>query len=431
MPAYVERNLWCETAPESFGSDPLEGDKVADLAIVGGGFTGCSAALHAAELGVDVRLIEADRVGHGGSGRNVGLVNAGLWMPPDDIVELLGREAGEKLNRALAHAPGLVFSLIERHGIECHAVRNGTLHCAHSKKGLAELRSRLAQQLSRDAPVELLDAEQTRARTGTNVFHGALFDARAGTIEPFAFCQGLARAASGQGARIHEASPVTSIRHDGNAWHVRTATGSVTARALLLATNAYHRPDTGTGMAEPAFTPVHFFQFATRPLPPERLESILPGHEGCWDTGTVMSAFRRDHEGRLLVGSLGALDHTGSGIHRGWAGKKLAALFPDLKDEPLEHAWHGRIAMTADHLPKIVRLQDNGLMIFGYSGRGIGPGTLFGQAAAEAIVTGNEDALPLGVLDSYAERNTGLRERFFEAGAMADHVAWMGRNLFV
>ncbi len=431
MPAYVERNLWCETAAESFAGDPLDGDRVADLAIVGGGFTGCSAALHAAEQGVDVRLVEADRVGHGGSGRNVGLVNAGLWMPPDDIGALLGREAGAKLNRALARAPDLVFSLIERHGIDCHAVRNGTLHCAHSKKGLAELRSRLAQQLSREAPVELLDAEQTRARTGTGVFHGALFDERAGTIEPFAYCQGLARAAVEQGARIHESSPVTSVRHDGNAWHVQTATGSITARALLLATNAYHHLDTDTGVAEPTFTPVHFFQFATRPLPPERLESILPGGEGCWDTGTVMSAFRRDHEGRLLVGSLGALDHAGSAIHRGWARKKLASLFPDLKNEPLEYAWHGRIAMTADHLPKIVRLNDNGLMIFGYSGRGIGPGTLFGQTAAEAIATGSEDVLPMAVLDHYTERNTGLRRRFFEAGAVVDHAAWMGRHPFV
>jgi glycine/D-amino acid oxidase-like deaminating enzyme len=430
MSTYVERNLWRETAAESFAGDPLEGDRVADLAIVGGGFTGCSAALHAAEQGVDVRLLEADCVGHGGSGRNVGLVNAGLWMPPDDIGELLGREAGAKLNRALARAPDLVFSLIERHGIDCHAVRNGTLHCAHSKKGLAELRSRLAQQLSRDAPVTLLDAEQTRKRTGTGAFHGALFDERAGTIEPFAYCQGLARAAREQGARIHESSPVTSIRHDGNAWHVQTAAGSVTARALLLATNAYHHLDTDTGMAEPAFTPVHFFQFATRPLAPERLASILPGGEGCWDTGTVMSAFRRDHEGRLLVGSIGALDHAGSAVHRGWARRKLATLFPDLKREPLEYAWHGRIAMTADHLPKIVRLNDNGLMIFGYSGRGIGPGTLFGQTAAEAIVTGNEDILPLAVLGRYSERNTGLRRRFFEAGAVADHVAWMGRHPF-
>ncbi len=431
MSPYVERNLWRATPPESFAGAPLEGDARADLVVVGGGFTGCSAALRATELGVDVRLVEADQVGHGGSGRNVGLVNAGLWMPPDDINGLLGPEAGERLNRALADAPGLVFSLIDHYGIGCHAVRNGTLHVAHSDKGLAELRSRLAQQQARGAPVELLDAERTRERTGTNAFHGALYDERAGTIEPFAFCQGLARAASEQGARIHEGSPATRIHHDGHAWRVETAGGTVTARQLLLATNAYHQLDPHGPVAQPDFTPVHFFLFATQPLSERRLAWILPGREGCWDTGTVMSAFRRDHAGRVMVGSLGALDHPGAVIHRGWARKKLAALYPELRDEPFDYAWHGRIAMTADHLPKIVRLHGEGLTIFGYSGRGIAPGSLFGRAAAEALVRGDEAVLPLAASDRYSERRTRLRERFFEGGAMADHLAWMGRHPMV
>jgi len=426
---YDERNLWRETAPEAFSGSPLAGDARADLVIVGGGFTGCSAALRAAELGLDVRLVEAREIGHGGSGRNVGLVNAGLWMPPDDIQQALGAGAGERLNEALAGAPELVFSLIERYRIACHAVRNATLHCAHSPKGLAELRSRRAQLRKREAPVELLDAETTRARTGTDVFFGALYDERAGTVEPFAFCQGLARAASEQGAILHEASPAQSIRRDGDGWRVDTEGGSIMAGSLVLATNAYHQLEGVSEGGEPAFTPVHFFQFATRPLPQRRLEALLPNREGCWDTGTVMSAFRRDHAGRLLVGSLGALDHAGSVVHRGWARKKLAALFPDLRDEPLEHAWHGRIAMTRDHLPKIVDLSGRGLMVFGYSGRGIAPGTLFGRSAAEAIARGDDAALPLAPLTGYGEARTGLRARLFEGGAMADHVAWMARHL--
>lgn len=426
---YDERNLWCETAPEVFSGSPLAADAHADLVIVGGGFTGCSAALRAAELGLDVRLVEARQIGHGGSGRNVGLVNAGLWMPPDDIQQALGAEAGERLNGALAGGPELVFSLIQRYHIACHAVHNGTLHCAHAPKGLAELRSRLAQLQARQAPVALLDAEATRARTGTDVFFGSLYDERAGTIEPFAFCQGLARAASEQGAIVHEASPAQSIRRDGDGWRVETDGASITAQSLLLATNAYHQLDGETDAHEPAFTPVHFFQFATRPLPQQRLETLLPGREGCWDTGTVMSSFRRDHAGRLLVGSLGALDHAGSAIHRGWARKKLAALFPDLRDEPLEYAWHGRIAMTRDHLPKIVRLPGNSLAVFGYSGRGIAPGTVFGRSAAEAIARGDDTALPLAPVTGYGEARTGLRACFVEVGAMGDHALWLGRHI--
>lgn len=426
MSAYVERNLWRETTPERFEAPPLDGDATADVVIVGGGYTGCSAALHAAQRGLDVRLVEAVHVAHGGSGRNVGLVNAGLWMPPDDIESELGQATGRTLNEALADAPELVFSLVEQHGIECNAVRNGTLHVAHSTGGFDELCSRHEQQVRRGAPVELLDAEHARRRTGTSAVHGALFDPRAGTIEPFAYCSGLARAAVEHGARLHERTPAQSIRHDGKAWEVRAPGGSIRARALLLATNAYH--DVAEGPFRPAFTAVHFFQFATRPLDSQRLEHILPGREGCWDTGTVMSAFRRDAAGRLVVGSIGALDHPGAGVHRSWARRKLAALYPELADEPLEHAWHGRIAMTRDHLPKIVRLAPDGLAVFGYSGRGIGPGTLFGRAAVEAIASGSEAALPLPVLERYAERAAGVRERCFEMGAVADHVAWMGRN---
>ena len=428
MSAYVERNLWRETTPERFEATPLGGDASADLVIVGGGFTGCSTALHAAQRGLDVRLLEAEHVAHGGSGRNVGLVNAGLWMPPDDIEAELGPAVGAQLNEALAGAPAAVFSLIERHGIQCHAVRNGTLHVAHSKSGFEDLRSRHEQQVRRGAPVELLDAGQARARTGTAAIHGALFDPRAGTIEPFAYCAGLARAAVEQGAKLHERTPAQEIRHDGSAWQVHTSSGTIRARALLLATNAYH--DSVSGVAGPAFTPVHFFQFATTPLGPGQIDRVLPGQEGCWDTGTVMAAFRRDAAGRLLVGSIGALDHAGSGLHRSWARRKLAVLYPELKDQPLEHAWHGRIAMTRDHLPKIVHLGRDGLAIFGYSGRGIGPGTVFGAAAAEALASGRDDAFPLPVLEGYDERAVGMRERCFEAGAVADHVAWMGRHAF-
>ncbi len=426
MVAYTERNLWRETAPETWTAAPLDDVVQADLVVVGGGFTGCSAALHAARAGLDVRLLEAETFGHGGSGRNVGLVNAGLWMPPDDIEQVLGAEVGRRLNAVLADAPERVFSLIEDNGIACNGVRNGTLHCAHSAGGLRELESRRDQLQARDAPVELLDAEETARRTGSQVFHGALFDPRAGTIEPHAYCRGLARAAAEAGASVHEGSPARAIERGGPGWHVTTPSGRVAAPALLVATNAYHQPV--TGVSAPAFTPVHFFQFATAPLSEEQLASVLPNREGCWDTGKVMSAFRRDAAGRLIVGSIGALDHAAAGVHRRWAQRKLAVLFPHLAGQRLEQCWHGRIAMTEDHLPRIVRLADRALMIFGYSGRGIGPGTAFGKAAAQALATGDEGALPIPPSSHYVETRTGVRERLFEMGAVADHTAWMLRN---
>ena len=220
----------------------MQGERSADLAIVGGGYTGLSAALAAAEQGVEVVLLEAVRVGHGGSGRNVGLVNAGLWLPPDTVTARLGETSGEALNATLAAAPGRVFELIDRHAIACEPRRDGTLHLAHAPGGMADLRHRAAQAQARGAPVTLLDADETARRTGSPRFHGALFDPRAGTIQPLAYARGLARAATAAGARIFEQSQVRACEHHGGQWVLRTDGGKLGRAACLMATNAYHRP---------------------------------------------------------------------------------------------------------------------------------------------------------------------------------------------
>ncbi len=414
-----ERNQWSTTAPMAMDAPPLHDYATADLVVIGGGFTGCSAALHAAEQGAEVRLLEAETIGHGGSGRNVGLVNAGLWTPPDEVEQILGRDVGVRLNAALAEAPDLVFSLIERHAIECEAIRGGTLHCAHSAAGFRDLKNRLHQQRQRSAPVELLGAETTRSRTGSDNFHGALFDARAGTIQPLAYCRGLAKAAQTAGAVLHEESRVKEIERVGSDWIVQTATGKVHAKALLLATNGYH--ESVADVAAPTYVPIHYFQMATKPIGNSLPTTILPGREGCWDTATVMSSFRLDAEGRLIIGGVGALNHLGSGMHKAWARRKIATIFPELKNQPLEHAWAGRIAMTGDHLPKVLRLGENAYSIFGYSGRGIGPGTVFGKTAAEGLLRNSEEPLPLTPVHSYRERFTLFKQIYYEFGATAIH----------
>ncbi len=414
-------NLWQATNREAFQPAVLDGDLHTELIVVGGGFTGCSAALHAAGAGRDVVLLEAQTVGHGGSGRNVGFVNAGLWLPPDSVERALGEAPGNRLNAALAAAPDLVFSLIEEHAIDCEAVRNGTLHCAHSPSGLKDLQNRHQQLVARNAPVHLLDRSETASRTGSAQFSGALHDARAGTIQPLAYCKGLARAAQSAGARVHEQSPVTRIERRGDVWVAETAGGAVAGKSLLIATNAYQQ---GIGGVPPSvFVPVHYFQIATAPLSPDLAATILPQQEGAWDTAAIMSSFRKDAAGRLLIGGMGSLDHATGRFHKGWARRKLVNLFPDLLDQPLEHAWCGRIAMTADHIPKIVRFGPDALSVFGYSGRGIGPGTLFGARAAAALCGEGEGSLPVDPVSSYSEALTSFKAAFFEVGAGLYHAS--------
>ena len=170
-----QKNLWQKSANENISFKPLKTLLVSDLIIIGGGYTGCSAALFAAKKGLSVALID-QKIGYGGSGRNVGLVNAGLWLHPKKVEKILGAEAGVKLNNALASAHDLVFSLINENEINCSANRSGTLHCAHSQKGLVDIELRFKQLSERGAELELLDRNETQQRTGSSSFFGSLLN---------------------------------------------------------------------------------------------------------------------------------------------------------------------------------------------------------------------------------------------------------------
>ena len=412
--------LWRASARQSFETTPLGRDLDVDLVIVGGGFTGTAAALEAAARGASVCLLEAEIIGHGGSGRNVGLVNAGLWLPPDTVIAQMGELAGRRLIDVLADGPARVFSLIEREGIDCEATRNGTLHLAHSARGLADIEERCRQGNRDGAPLRLLDAAETARRTGTTAYHGALFDPRAGTIQPLAYCRGLAQAAQKKGAAIHDRSVVTSIVRPGDMWVVEANGHRVRARSLLLATNAYQ-----LGIEapfSPEFTAMSYCQFATEPMPEAARREILAGGEGCWDTALVMSSFRVDRAGRLILGGVGNSDGPGAAIHHGWARRMLRRLFPGIADLGVEHAWRGRIAMTADHIPKIVAFGPNAYACFGYSGRGIAPGTVFGTQAAVALLTGTAEDLPIAPIAHYSEQFTSVKSAYYEFGATLAHA---------
>ncbi|WP_159014504.1 FAD-binding oxidoreductase [Acidisoma sp. S159] len=414
--------LWERTAPPAPLTARLSDHVVADVAVVGAGFTGLSAALHLAEAGASVVVVEGAEIGFGGSGRNVGLVNAGLWVMPAELPGILGPLHGERLLDLLGNAPALVFKLVETHGIDCEARRNGTLHCGVGAKGADELAERARQWQARSAPVQLLDAEETCRRVGNSVYTAALLDQRAGTIQPLAYARGLARAALSAGARIYTGSAVVSSRRTGGAWHIATPHGAVTAEWVIVATNAY------TVGAWPAIRQevVHlpYFNIATRPLNDNLRRTILPERQGVWDTKDVLSSYRFDNAGRLVIGSVGALRGAGTAIHRSWARRTLALLFPQLGPVEFEAEWYGMIGMTADLVPKFHRLDERVLSFSGYNGRGIAPGTVFGRALAEHV-TGRlaEADMPLPVTAPAAQRFRRLRETYYEFGSQIAHIS--------
>ena len=195
-------SLWDDTSTETIRVRKDDLNNRVDVAIVGAGYTGLSAAIHSTEKGMSCHVIEAEHVGYGGSGRNTGLVNAAAWLPPQDVIKQLGEKAGKKFVDIFSDAPSFVFGLIEKYNIECEVAQNGTIHAAHSKMGLLNLQYRKTEWDRLGAPVDLLSADETAELTGTRRFYGALVDNRAGTINPMGFCRGLARAALKNGAKL-------------------------------------------------------------------------------------------------------------------------------------------------------------------------------------------------------------------------------------
>lgn len=413
--------LWEQSAPIAPATSCLDEQISADVVVIGAGFTGLSAALHLREMNIDVAVLEAHEVGFGGSGRNVGLVNAGLWLRPAEVIRRLGEDLGARLIGQLADAPALVFDLITRYGIECEAVRNGTLHCAVGQAGYREIEERAGQWQARGAPVELLDAAATEERVGSSAYRGSLLDRRAGTIQPLAYVRGLAAAASKSGARIFTQTSVTRVVEERGRWRLDAGRACVRAEWVIVATNAYSSPPWRVLRNELVGLP--YFNFATRPLSTRERARILPERQGVWDTKRILSSFRSDAAGRLIFGSVGALRGTGTAVHRSWSRRELTRLFPALENVEFEHEWYGRIGMTVDAIPRFHRLARNTVSISGYNGRGIAPGTSFGRNLAQ-LVAGNiaPKDLPIPTSAPCLPAVRAAREAFYEYGSQMAHL---------
>ncbi len=415
----IQQGLWAATAPHKPELAAFKGDQRTETAIIGGGYTGLSAALHLAQMGKDCMVLEAEDIGFGGAGRNVGLVNAGLWLMPDDLLKLAGPEYGEKLLDVLGNSPDVVFDLIKEHSIECEALRNGTLHCADSMSGLKALKQRESQWLERGAPVRLLERDEAEAKTGSRCFYGALLDMRAGTIQPLAYAYGLANAALKAGAKIYKKAPVTGYEKTKQGFELNTPTGRVTADSVIIAVPAY--ADHAFKSNRKSMVRMNFFQFATQPLSKEILKTVLPERQGAWDTNLILSSYRLDAAGRLIVGSVGTVENFAYSVHENWVKRTIDKTFPQVGTPTLEYAWHGRFAMNTNNIPKFHLLHRNMAMITSYNGRGIGPGTVFGRLLASYIAGGSPEEMPLPVskMDSIWNRN--LWGLFYETGARLYH----------
>ncbi|MXP62884.1 FAD-binding oxidoreductase [Roseomonas sp. M0104] len=392
-PAPLPPSLYAETAAPGFPAPPLEGEHRVPVAIVGGGFTGLSTALHLAEQGVAPTLIEASEPGWGASGRNGGQVNPGLKWDPDQVQADFGPELGARMIALSYGAPELVFDIIRRHQITCDARQQGTLRAAITPANASAVQATAAQCIRRGMPVEYLDRAAVAALTGTDRYAGAMLDRRGGDLNPLSYARGLARAAAQRGARIHGATPALSLAREGALWRIATPQGSLLAEQVVLATNGY-TGDLWPGLRR-SLAPVFSSIAATAPLPDAVARSILPLRGSVYESGNITVYYRLDQANRLLMGGRGPqrpMQDTGPVQY---LLRYAERLWPALKGATWTHGWNGQLAMTQDHYPHLHEPAPGLLAALGYNGRGVAMATAMGGQLARRLLGTPAEALDM------------------------------------
>lgn len=387
----IANSLWTATATPAPDLPPLTGTEETDTAIIGGGYTGLSAALHLTERGHDVVLLEAETPGWGASGRNGGQVIPGLKEDPDTIEARFGPDMGRRIVALAGGAGDLVFDLVRRHGIDCDATQIGWIQPFHDEASRATVTRRVEQWSRRDAPLRLMSRDETAAMLGTSAYLGGMIDARAGNLHPLNYALGLCRAALSAGARIHSGSRALALETTPGGRVIRTERGSLRARRVLLCTNGYT-----DGLVPPmarTLVPIRSIQVATAPLGDNLRRTILPGGHAASDARRLLLYFRLDAEGRFVMGGRGAYTEAGVRRQMDFLRQRTRELYPQLADADWAHAWGGFVAMTSDHYPHLTAVAPDVVAALGYNGRGVAMATAMGKVLADWASGTPADAL--------------------------------------
>ncbi len=367
---------------------PLEGEVRADVCVIGGGVTGCSAALELAERGYSVVLLEAGEIGYGASGRSGGQILPGLGTDMATVEKALGRSAARDIWAMSREAVRLTAERVERHAIPCDLAW-GYLHAAVKPRHVRELeafRERMARDY--DYPgLTMLHGEALRERVVTDAYPAALHERDAGHLHPLNYTLGLARAARDAGVAIHENSAATAICR-GQPARVDTARGRVTADFVVLGTNAFQAglvPELSGRVMRAAN-----YMIATAPLSDAQASQVLPQNDALSDANFVLDYYRLSGDRRLIYGGEVSYDGREPPGLETRMDAKIARLFPVLEGVRIEYRWGGDVAITLDRAPDFGRLGANLYYAQGYSGHGMALAGLAGRLMAEAIAGQSE-----------------------------------------
>ncbi|WP_420411799.1 NAD(P)/FAD-dependent oxidoreductase [Roseibium sp.] len=379
-------SYYAATARWQTSYPPLDGASQADVVVVGGGYTGLSAALHLAESGLNVVLLEANRVGWGASGRNGGQVGSGQRVEQDVLEERHGKSHARLLWELAEDSKALVKHLIDKHQIACDYTP-GILHADHREGYVEESRDyveHLRLTYGYDQ-IRFVDGDEIGDLVGSPKYFGGSLDMGSGHLHPLNYALGLARAAEKAGAKIFEETKVTETaeQSDGTVT-VSTDHGIVRARHLVLACNGY----LGKLEAETAahVMPINNFIVATEPFSEEDAKALIRDNVAVADSKFVINYFRLSADRRLLFGGGENYGYRFPDDIKSFVRRPMLEIFPQLKDAKIDYGWGGTLAITPKRMPYFARLKPNILTATGYSGHGVAMATLGGQLMAEAIM---------------------------------------------
>jgi sarcosine oxidase len=388
--ATPQRSVWQATAGEHPTHAALAQTRQVDVAVIGAGYCGLSAAIALRQAGAEVAVVDIGQPGTGGSGRNGGQVWPGLKMLPEQMQRRFGAEAGAKMARLCSRAADVLFEQVERLGIACDAQRGGVIRAAHSQAALDAMLREAGQWRAAGDEIEALDRSAALALTGSPRYVGGLLHRRGGSVHPLKYALGLAAAAQRAGAAVHGASKVTRLSPLNGSWLLEFAElpgqPQLRARQVLIATDAY----TGALLPglERSLIPLFSFQIATRPLSDAQWAGICPGGQAVSDSQRLLRYFRRGPQQRLLMGGRAPFKEQPQIADAARLRAYVREVYPSLAGVEIDYCWGGRVGMTTDHIPRLMQPAPGVLAAVGYNGFGVAMSTLFGQLAAGLLQRG-------------------------------------------
>jgi len=393
----LPNSMWEATANERPSYPRVEGNHSCDVVIIGGGFTGLSAAYHLQEMNVDTIVLEKDRVGTGASGRNGGEVLTGYLGSMEGIAKSKGLEEAKEMWKLSLESIDLIESIIDKNNIQCDFVRNGHFNGAHKRnrlKGMRQNQKFMSKYLNYNK-IDIVEEKNIKNELNTDFYYGGEIDLSSAHFHPLNYTLGLAKVASSKGARIFEESAATKIKYKKkDKVIIEKNRGRIIANDLIIATNGY--ADDIHKTIKKSVVPIESIMIATESLNEEIMNDIIPKNRAVFDTKNLLYYFRRTADNRLAFGGSGRASSQRDSkklfdnLHKG-----MLEVYPQLKHAKIEYNWGGKVGFTSTMLPHIGQLKNGAYFGYGYGGHGSAMSTMFGKIIAKSIVKGHPIENPL------------------------------------